>query len=104
MASSRRTTNGDARSIVVSRASSPCSKWGSGLYFTATVAYAASRGLYGSLPFLLLFQAGFLYTGILSLRERFERGAQRIGTARGSTLELTVQLLRDFNGVPAVFR
>ena len=57
---------------------------GLGLYFTATVVYAASRGVYGSLPFLLLFQAGFLYTGILSLRERFELGASRIGKASES--------------------
>ncbi len=66
----------------------PLLEVGLGLYFTATVAYAASGGLYGSLPLLLLFQAGFLYTGILSLRERFELGARGVGTAAGRTLEL----------------
>jgi len=40
-----------------------------GLYFTATVAYAAANQIYGSLPFLVLFQVGFLYTGSLSLAE-----------------------------------
>lgn len=40
-----------------------------GLYFTATVVYAASHGIFGSLPFLVLFMAGYLYTGCLSLSE-----------------------------------
>ena len=60
----------------------PLLEVGLGLYFTATVAYAAGRRLYGSLPFLLLFQTGFLYTGILSLREGFERRFQLMGAAR----------------------
>ena len=35
-----------------------------GLYFTATVFYALANGIYGTLPFLMLFQIGFLYTGL----------------------------------------
>jgi cellulose synthase/poly-beta-1,6-N-acetylglucosamine synthase-like glycosyltransferase len=38
-----------------------------GFYFTYTVFYALANGIYGSLPFLILFQVGFLYTGLLSL-------------------------------------
>jgi hypothetical protein len=38
-----------------------------GLYFTVAVAYAAACGMYASLPFLILFQGGFLHTAILSL-------------------------------------
>jgi hypothetical protein len=38
-----------------------------GLYFTGAVVYAATNGIYGTLPFLVLFQAGFLYTGLLSI-------------------------------------
>jgi hypothetical protein len=38
-----------------------------GLYFTWTVLYAIDNGIYGTLPFLVLFQAGFLYTGLMSL-------------------------------------
>jgi cellulose synthase/poly-beta-1,6-N-acetylglucosamine synthase-like glycosyltransferase len=38
-----------------------------GLYFTATVFYALANQIYGTLPFLVLFQIGFLYTGLLSL-------------------------------------
>ncbi|MCL4814772.1 MAG: glycosyltransferase family 2 protein, partial [Vicinamibacteraceae bacterium] len=37
-----------------------------GLYFTFTVFYALANGIYGSLPFLILFQVGFLYMGLLS--------------------------------------
>jgi cellulose synthase/poly-beta-1,6-N-acetylglucosamine synthase-like glycosyltransferase len=38
-----------------------------GLYFTAMAVYAAAYGIYGTLPFILIFQAGFLYTACLSL-------------------------------------
>ena len=38
-----------------------------GAYFTAAVAYALANEIYGTLPFLVLFQVGFLYTGLLSL-------------------------------------
>ena len=37
-----------------------------GLYFTATVAYAVSQKIFATLPFLILFQVGFLATGFLS--------------------------------------
>jgi len=40
-----------------------------GLYFTGAVLYAAAHQIFGSLPFLILFQVGFLYTGALSLSE-----------------------------------
>jgi hypothetical protein len=42
-----------------------------GLYFTATVFYALANGIYGTLPFLLLFQVGFLYTGLLSIIQQY---------------------------------
>src|SRR6186713_3137448 len=42
-----------------------------GLYFTATVFYALGNGIYGTLPFLVLFQIGFLYTGLLSLIQQY---------------------------------
>ncbi len=42
-----------------------------GLYFTATVFYALANGIYGTVPFLVLFQVGFLYTGLLSLVQQF---------------------------------
>jgi cellulose synthase/poly-beta-1,6-N-acetylglucosamine synthase-like glycosyltransferase len=42
-----------------------------GLYFTATVFYALTNQIYGSLPFLMLFQVGFLYTGLLSLVQQY---------------------------------
>jgi cellulose synthase/poly-beta-1,6-N-acetylglucosamine synthase-like glycosyltransferase len=53
---------------------------GVGLYFTAAVAYAASHQVLGSIPFLVLFQVGFLYTGVLSLLESVELKALRAGS------------------------
>jgi cellulose synthase/poly-beta-1,6-N-acetylglucosamine synthase-like glycosyltransferase len=38
-----------------------------GLYFTGTVLYALANGIYGTVPFLMLFQVGFLYTGCTSV-------------------------------------
>ncbi len=42
-----------------------------GLYFTWTVFYALANGIYGTLPFLVLFQIGFLYTGLLSVVQQY---------------------------------
>lgn len=42
-----------------------------GLYFTFTVFYALSNRIYGTLPFLVLFQVGYLYTGLLSIVQQF---------------------------------
>src|SRR5215213_3084113 len=39
----------------------PMIELGLGLYFTATVFYALGNGLYATIPFLMLFQIGFLY-------------------------------------------
>jgi cellulose synthase/poly-beta-1,6-N-acetylglucosamine synthase-like glycosyltransferase len=41
-----------------------------GLYFTGTVFYALINQIYGTLPFLMLFQIGFLYTGLLSILQQ----------------------------------
>lgn len=45
----------------------PLAEIGLGLYFTAAVAYAAAHQILGTLPFLVLFQVGFLYSGLMSL-------------------------------------
>ena len=42
-----------------------------GLYFTATVFYALANGIYATVPFLVLFQVGFLYTGLLSITQQY---------------------------------
>jgi cellulose synthase/poly-beta-1,6-N-acetylglucosamine synthase-like glycosyltransferase len=42
-----------------------------GLYFTGTVFYALINQIYGTVPFLMLFQIGFLYTGLLSMLQQF---------------------------------
>jgi hypothetical protein len=49
----------------------PLVELGLGFYFTATVFYALANGIYGTLPFLVLFQIGFLYTGLLSIVQQF---------------------------------
>ncbi len=41
------------------------------LYFTGMAYYAATSGIFGTLPFVLLFQMGFLYSGALSLFQDF---------------------------------
>jgi cellulose synthase/poly-beta-1,6-N-acetylglucosamine synthase-like glycosyltransferase len=42
-----------------------------GLYFTMTVFYALANQIYGTVPFLVLFQIGFLYTGLVSLVQQY---------------------------------
>jgi hypothetical protein len=42
-------------------------------YFAAMAVYAVSHGLWGSVPFILIFQAGYLYTSLLSLIQEAER-------------------------------
>jgi cellulose synthase/poly-beta-1,6-N-acetylglucosamine synthase-like glycosyltransferase len=49
----------------------PLIELGLGLYFTGTLIYALANGIYGTVPFLMLFQVGFLYTGLLSLVQQF---------------------------------
>jgi cellulose synthase/poly-beta-1,6-N-acetylglucosamine synthase-like glycosyltransferase len=49
----------------------PLIEVGLGLYFTATVFYALANGIYGTVPFLALFQVGFLYTGVLSIVQQY---------------------------------
>jgi hypothetical protein len=38
-----------------------------GLYCTVMACYALVNGIFGTLPFILLFQVGYLYAGSLSL-------------------------------------
>jgi hypothetical protein len=45
-----------------------------GLYFTWTVFYALANQIYGTVPFLVLFQIGFLYTGLLSIIQQYAGG------------------------------
>ena len=57
-----------------------------GLYFTATVFYALANQIYGTVPFLVLFQIGFLYTGLLSIVQQYAgdpRGPRTTQVASG---------------------
>jgi len=59
----------------------PYAEIGLGLYFAATVIYAFRNENYATIPFLLLFVWGYLYTGCMSLGQAyFER--LRFGTLR----------------------
>jgi cellulose synthase/poly-beta-1,6-N-acetylglucosamine synthase-like glycosyltransferase len=49
----------------------PLIELGLGLYFTSTIFYALANGIYGTVPFLVLFQVGFLYMGLLSIIQQF---------------------------------
>ena len=35
-----------------------------------TVVYALAHEIYGTLPFLMLFQFGYLYTGVMSILQQ----------------------------------
>jgi cellulose synthase/poly-beta-1,6-N-acetylglucosamine synthase-like glycosyltransferase len=56
-----------------------------GLYFTATVFYALANGIYGTVPFLVLFQIGFLYTGLLSIIQQYagDEAVEELSPATG---------------------
>jgi cellulose synthase/poly-beta-1,6-N-acetylglucosamine synthase-like glycosyltransferase len=49
----------------------PFVELGFAVYFTAMTYYAVTNGIFGTLPFVLLFQTGFLYSGALSLFQDF---------------------------------
>ena len=46
-----------------------------------TLCYALANGIYGTVPFLMLFQVGFLYTGMLSLLQQY--GPETVEVAQG---------------------
>ena len=50
-----------------------------GLYFTAAIAYAISQQIFGTLPFLVLFQVGFLTTGFMSWFQPFRGSGFQAG-------------------------
>jgi cellulose synthase/poly-beta-1,6-N-acetylglucosamine synthase-like glycosyltransferase len=49
----------------------PYAEIGLGLYFAATVFYAFRNENYATIPFLLLFVWGYLYTGVMSLGQAY---------------------------------
>jgi cellulose synthase/poly-beta-1,6-N-acetylglucosamine synthase-like glycosyltransferase len=56
----------------------PLVEIGLGLYFSMTVFYALAYGIYGSLPFLVLFQVGFLYMGLTSVIQQLGGGGEAV--------------------------
>ncbi len=48
-----------------------------GIYFTMVNIYAFNLGIYGVIPFLMLFQWGYLYTGLWALAQSLKRSGLR---------------------------
>jgi hypothetical protein len=48
-----------------------------GVYFTLVNIYAFNLGIYGVIPFLMLFQWGYLYTGLWGLAQSLKRSNVR---------------------------
>lgn len=46
-----------------------------GLYFTYIIIYSWNLAIYGIIPFLMLFQFGYLYTGFWALAQSFKRSS-----------------------------
>ena len=60
---------------------------GLGLYFSGAIWYAVSNENYATVPFLLLFVWGYLYTGLMSLFQgSFERWRKGAGTPQETSL------------------
>ncbi len=59
----------------------PFIELGFGAYFTAAIYYAWDNDIWPSLPYLVLFQVGFLYVGILSLVEFRPRAPKKTEVA-----------------------
>lgn len=57
-----------------------------GLYFTLVNIYAWNLGIYGVMPFIFLFQWGYLYTGFWSLAQSFKRSEFGESIARFFTM------------------
>ncbi len=65
-----------------------------GLYFTLVSVYCWSVGIYGVIPFLMLFQWGYLYTGFWALAQSLKRSSfgnsfLRLQTALRPVLRIT---------------
>ena len=67
-----------------SRALQPLVEVALGVYFTGAVLYAMTAHLYGMIPFLMLFQFGFLYTGLLSVAQQQTSAALVLKTQAAS--------------------
>jgi cellulose synthase/poly-beta-1,6-N-acetylglucosamine synthase-like glycosyltransferase len=69
----------------------PYAEVGLGLYFAATVVYSFRNENYATIPFLLLFVWGYLYTGIMSLGqpyfERLRFGRRNLPVLAGAPSE-----------------
>jgi cellulose synthase/poly-beta-1,6-N-acetylglucosamine synthase-like glycosyltransferase len=49
-----------------------------GIYYTFVVLYVLNLGIYGVIPFLMLFQLGYLYTGLWAVAQSLKRSNLKI--------------------------
>jgi hypothetical protein len=67
------------RSYLGRRSLTPMIELAFGLYFTGAVIFAAAKGIWTSLPFLVIFQVGYLYVGWMSFFQgRFRTAPQAV--------------------------
>jgi len=72
-----------------------------GLYFAATIGYAIQNENYLTVPFLLLFVWGYLYTGLMSLGQAyFERLGFGLGGGLGGGVRMPEEVRPAPSGVP----
>jgi cellulose synthase/poly-beta-1,6-N-acetylglucosamine synthase-like glycosyltransferase len=68
-----------------------------GLYFTGAVVVAARAGMWPAIPFLLLFQFGYLYIGAVSIAQSYAPAA--LGETRAAAVAGAVRRDHEMHGV-----
>jgi len=68
-----------------------------GLYFAATIGYAIQNENYLTVPFLLLFVWGYLYTGLMSLGQAY---FERLRVGLGGGMPIPEEVRPAPSGVP----
>jgi len=63
-----------------------------GLYFTYVTFYAFELGIYGVIPFLMLFQWGYLYTGLWALAQNLKRSSLWVTLDRQASLRPSLRV------------
>ena len=84
------------------------SKWPLAIYFSYFVCYAITHGQFFSVPFLLMFQGGFLYVCLSSLRESLVKiqcwqFTRKRCNSRVTTLELSSKRFAHVSGHGSYF-
>jgi cellulose synthase/poly-beta-1,6-N-acetylglucosamine synthase-like glycosyltransferase len=68
-----------------------------GIYFTIVTIYCWNLGIYGVIPFLMLFQWGYLYTGFWALAQSLKRSGLKLSLERLQTALRPNLRMTDFD-------